>query len=242
MSSSVLAGGGRWAEGKDLLPALLGTRSFFCIPGVLCGSAYLRRDSRFWGPGKASCSASEDCLPRFGAADPNHWGNEFKGGARRAYLSGVSVKMPETGEKIWLKVASKTQGLCFSSNSITISKEASLPNLLPALHGPGFASCGHRMAERTPSTQHPTSPGTQRHQAFRSHVPLWIHDRQELLVTAGGSGFFEVHGLYGEWWRPQQKSEHSLEGAGENNARWAPSHVQKRGTPRAPYPPSPGLF
>ena len=127
VSSSVLAGGG-----KDLLPALLGTRSLFCISGVLCGSASLRRDSRFRGPGKASCPASEDCLPRFGAADPHHWGNGFKGGARRAYLNGVSVKMPETGSKIWLKVASKTQGLCFSSNSITISKKASLPTLLPA--------------------------------------------------------------------------------------------------------------
>lgn len=237
VSSSVLAGGG-----KDLLPALLGTRSLFCISGVLCGSASLRRDSRFRGPGKASCPASEDCLPRFGAADPHHWGNGFKGGARRAYLNGVSVKMPETGSKIWLKVASKTQGLCFSSNSITISKKASLPTLLPAPHGPGFISCGHRMAERTPSAQHPTSPGTQRHQAFRSHVRLWIHDRQELLVTVGGSDFCEIHGLYGEWWGPQQQSEHCLEGAGEKSARWAPSNVKDRGHTQDSISPSLGLF
>lgn len=78
------------------MPALLESRGLFCVAGVLRGSACLCRDCGFRGSGKESCEASEDCLPRFGASDPNHRGNEFKGGARRADFRGVSVKMLAT--------------------------------------------------------------------------------------------------------------------------------------------------
>ena len=97
-----------------------------------------------------------------------------------------------------------------ASNSLSVSKKADLLPLLLAARGTGFVSCGDRLAarsfhftsnkqERKPLSQHPTSPGIQPHQALRSHVPLWIHDWQELVVTAGGgrSDFFALYGLCG---------------------------------------------
>ena len=235
-------------KGKGACP-FLGNRDLLCVVGVLRGSACLCCDCRFWGSGKASCTASEDHLPRFGASDPNHRGNEFQGGTSRADFSGVSVKMlsaAETGKTVRLKVASKAQGLGWAQTLSALARSwssASAP-CCPAC-GPGFISFGHWMAagsfqfrsskqERTPFTLHPTSPGTQPHQALRSQVHLWIHDwpRSCGLLLGGEISLRFMSSTGGrDGWRPKEKSEHCLNGAGEKGDRWVTSTVQERGTP-----------
>lgn len=139
-------------------------------------------------------------------------------------------------------MASKTQGLCFSSNSITISKEAGLLNLLLAPHGPGFISCGHRMAERTPPTQHPTSPGTQRHQAFRSHALSGFMTGKSCWLLLEGQISLRFMGCMGSDGDLNRNLSTVWKGQVERMPHGHPAMSRRGGTPRAPYPPSPGLF
>lgn len=169
-----------------------GPRSF-CVLGILCGSACLCRDCRFRGPGKASCQESEDRLSRFGAANPNNWGNEFRGDASRANFRGVLIKMllaTVTEKKIWLKVVSKIQGLYWPQTISVFARN--LIFCLFAAYNTDFIPYGGSMAARSfllMSKEQNSTPLPQQSQAgvlrsclsrpLRSQVHLWMNDWPE---------------------------------------------------------------
>lgn len=217
------------------MPALLGNRGLFCVVGILRGWACLCRDCWFRGSGKASCTASEDCLPRFGATDPDHRGNEFKGCARRADFSGISLNMlltAETGKKIQLKVASEKQGLCWPQTLSVLARKLifCLSSLLPMVQALSPVVTGWQpgaSSSRPISKKGCHCPNIPR----VGHIPLWIHDWQELVVSAGGGVRF-LCGLWAVWGSDGDLNRNLStiwKGAGEKNAGWVTTNVQERG-------------
>ena len=241
------------------MPALLGNRGLFCVVGILRGWACLCRDCWFRGSGKASCAASEDCLPRFGAADPDHRGNEFKDGARRADFSGISLKMlltAETGKKIQLKVASKKQGLCWPQTLSVLARKLifCLSSLLPVVQALSPAVTGWQPGASTsrpiskkeshcPNIPRVLGSSLIRHLGHMSLSGFMTGKNWWLLLVGGGQISLRFMGCVGEWWRPKQKSEHYLEGDRWKECWMGNQQCSGEGThPRTPYTPSPRLF
>lgn len=82
-----------------------------------------------------SGQVSEDCLPIFGATDPDNQGNEFKGVARRAHFSGVGYS--NRRENLTQSGVQNTRAL-LALDCISVSKEPDFVPLFSAVHSPGL--------------------------------------------------------------------------------------------------------
>lgn len=182
------------------------------------------------------------------------------GRARREGFRGASDKMPlaaETGENIWLEVASETQGLYWPQTLSVLARN--LSSASPAC-SPQCRLCLLRSEDGSQELlvpiqqawENPTVPALQGAQdpaspALRSRVRLWLHDWQEgcrsCWLLLGSQISLSFLGCTGEWWRPKQKSEHCLEGDKWKECwmgnQWYPG---ERTYPRTLYPSPPRLF